>query len=171
MGNYCPFCHFEAFGDRVFYDDQRWFAILAAPQHTQGHTILLAKKLEVQCPTGLDIAVINGLDEALAKVAKALLQYYRPKDILVASVRGDLSHAHFHLIPLWVNEEREWRSQHLYESGHLLEYLGELERNGDEMAAIQRINRGWSSEEQRAAITTDLQGDVEALKTLCSTLS
>jgi len=40
----CPFCDFrnEEMKKRIFYRDEDWFAILAAPYHNKGHAILAA---------------------------------------------------------------------------------------------------------------------------------
>lgn len=164
MSTPCPFCDREKLEPRVFYDRAGWCAFLAAPHHTRGHTIVAAKKSSTNCPIGLGREILGGLDVALAAVACALHQYYQPKDILFASVRGDIAHTHCHMIPLWREEEQEWRRQHLYEKGHLLEFLGTLERTGDSGAAIERIDREWSTEDQRAAIVERLRDEVLALR-------
>jgi len=164
MGSSCPFCDREKLEPRVFYDRDRWCAFLAAPYHTRGHVILAAKTSSADCPKGLDNNILDGLGGALAAVARALKQCYQPKDVLFASVRGDIQHTHCHVVPLWPDEEREWRRQHMYENGHLFEFLGTLERTGDSRAAIERIDRGWSAEEQCAEIVKRLRNDVQALR-------
>jgi len=156
----------------VFYEDDAWIAFLAAPFHTRGHSIVAAqstKKEEVSTCPRVDILgwdILKGFDSALALVSSFLMERYRPKDILFASVRGDISHFHCHLIPLWDHEEKAWRKEHLYERGHLLEYVGFLEKRGDERAALERIEKGWTREDQRGEITRNLDNDIKALQNL-----
>ena len=70
---------------------------------------------------------------------------------------------HFHAIPLWENEEAQWREEVAYQTGHLLEFLGHLEkRESARRAAIMR-ERGLSSEQYRAEIQSKLLPDVECL--------
>jgi diadenosine tetraphosphate (Ap4A) HIT family hydrolase len=159
----CPFCDRKKLEPRVFYEKD-WCAFLAAPYHTKGHAILAARTLDKNCPTGLGQPILKSLGNDLARVADVLQKHYKPKDILVASVRGDIPHTHFHLIPLWPHEERKWRMQHVYEKGHLLEFLGMLERAGDSLAMNERIAFRWSEEEQRKDIVKRLRFDISALR-------
>jgi len=167
----CPFCNRDQIEARVYYEKRNWIAFLAAPYHTRGHTIIALKKNGNQCPTVKDLGwhIVKGFDSALADVAEYLMKYYnyKPKDILFASVRGDIIHFHCHLIPLWNDEEKAWRTQQRYdERGHLLEYLGFLEKSGDKRSAFERIMNGWTEQEQRKKITKTLKPHVEELRTL-----
>ncbi len=138
----CPFCKREKLEDRVFYEDDNWIAFLAAPYHTNGHCILAAKPIKRDrypvCPI-VDVVgwrILEHIDAALVSVTDSLMKHYHPKDILFSSVRGDINHFHCHLIPLWDNEEKIWRKEHLYERGHLLEYLGYLEKRGTRLQNV-----------------------------------
>jgi diadenosine tetraphosphate (Ap4A) HIT family hydrolase len=168
----CPFCKREKPKDRAFYEDDNWIAFLAAPYHTNGHCILAAKPTEQDrypiCPR-VDVLgweILECFGTSLVSVAGFLMKHYHPKDILFSSVRGDINHFHCHLIPLWENEEALWRKEHLYKRGHLFEYLGYLEKRGDEAAKREREKMGWDTEQQRNAITKKLKPDVEALRRL-----
>jgi diadenosine tetraphosphate (Ap4A) HIT family hydrolase len=52
--------------------------------------------------------ILSGLDAALYEVTEAIRQCYdpAPKDILLASLRGDITHFHIHLVPLWPEDEQ-----------------------------------------------------------------
>lgn len=161
----CVFCDPpENIKTLVFYQDKNWFAFLATPFHTQGHTIVAARKKRPACPEGLEKEILTGLDSAIAKVSRTLMIYYEAKDILIASLRGDIKHCHWHLLPLHENEEKEWRTNNLYERGHLLEYLGFLEKRGEEKAALERIKRGWAITEQRLQIAIELKTHAKELQ-------
>lgn len=165
----CPFCDRNQIKDRIYYENSNWIAFLAAPYHTRGHSIIAAKKKGNECPRVKDLGwhIIRYFDSAVADVAESLMKYYKPKDILFASVRSDIAHLHCHLIPLWDDEEKAWRAQQRYDDpGHLLEYLGFLEKSGDKRAVFERITNGWTKEEQRKEITKTLKPYVEELRKL-----
>jgi diadenosine tetraphosphate (Ap4A) HIT family hydrolase len=105
----CDFCaRFGCLPDRVFYETVRWFAFVSAPAHAKGHTILAAQPREGNCPQGMNKDILSGLDAALYEVTEAIRQCYdpAPKDILLASLRGDITHFHIHLVPLWPEDEQ-----------------------------------------------------------------
>ncbi len=166
----CPFCTPCKFASRVFWQNDRWIAFLAAPYHTRGHTILALKSVCSVCPRvdviGWDI--IECLGTSLAAVASYLTKYYKPKDVLLASVRGDVAHFHCHLLPLWEAEEEKWRKERCadYEKGHLVEFMGYLEKRGDKNAKRQREEKGWDHETQRQEVTRELNPDVQGLRQL-----
>lgn len=162
----CPFCNMDSLRDRIFYENDSWFAFLAAPFHTKGHTILAIRPTRSICPR-VDRQGWGGLhcfDVSLGIVATSLIKHYNPKDILFSSVRGDIAHFHCHLIPLWQLEEERWREEHNYPKGHLLEYLGYLEKQGDERAKSERKNKALKADEHRRQISETLKPDVEALR-------
>jgi diadenosine tetraphosphate (Ap4A) HIT family hydrolase len=115
----CPFCNIDNLRDRVFYENNKWFAFLSAPFHTKGHAI----------------------------VAEQL---------------------HVHLFPLWANEEDSWRKGKGdgYKKGHLMEFLGNLEKQGDEDAESKCRTRQITPEEYRREIIETLKTDVEELRKL-----
>jgi diadenosine tetraphosphate (Ap4A) HIT family hydrolase len=96
------------------------------------------------------------------------MKHYSPKDILFSSLRGDVTHFHVHLIPLWADEEDSWRKGKSdgYERGHLMEFLGNLEKQGDEVAERERRTRQITEDEQRQEITETLKPEVEELRKL-----
>jgi len=178
----CPFCQRKEIQARIYYQNTNWIAFLAAPYNTWGHSILAAKKKGNKCPTAevLHWRIPPCFDSALATVAPSLMKYLTltqyptpdmrvvtPKNILLASVRGDQRHFHFHLIPLWVEEEKDWRTQQGYgDPGHLLEYLGFMERSANKRAVYERIKNGWTENEQRKEITKSLKPYVKELRNL-----
>jgi diadenosine tetraphosphate (Ap4A) HIT family hydrolase len=140
----CPFCdvNTEEMRERIFYRDENWYSMLAAPCHNKGHSLLLALRRTDHCPTQPSMEVLSGLPKALCKTIEAIKAVYRPKDVLLTSLRGSEGHFHFHLVPLYEDEELRWRSsqngmEH-YKKGHLMEFLGHLEKRGDERARNER---------------------------------
>lgn len=121
------------------------------------------------CPRTLLREHLQGIDRALSDVLEAIRSHYRPKDVLAASLRGKEAHVHWHLIPLWELQEREWRLRERHESGHLFEFLADADRVAQSKALDERINHGWTEEEQRHRFTVVHQADIEALSTLCKT--
>ena len=166
----CPFCDFrsEEMTKRIFYRDENWFAILAAPYHNRGHAILAAVRKTYGCPTQPSSEVLNGLSKALWKAIEALKTVYQPKDVLLASLRGSEGHFHFHLVPLYEDAESAWRNSQKdrdrYKKGHLMEFLGYLEKQGDERAEAERRNSGLSEEQQRTKIVASQKPEVEKLR-------
>jgi diadenosine tetraphosphate (Ap4A) HIT family hydrolase len=176
IDNYCPFCHYKGLKPRIFYDDKvNWIGFLAAPYHTEGHTILAAypqnccpndfkKLLELSDDYWSNYGANLGI--AIKTVSKAIMECYRPKNVLFASLRGDIKHFHFHLVPLHEKEEKKWRSETLYEGGHLFEFLGYLEEKGDTEALQKRIQKGWDKKTQREVIVKRLKNEVEKLRNI-----
>jgi diadenosine tetraphosphate (Ap4A) HIT family hydrolase len=186
--NNCPFCKYEGkwkdsnLSDRIFYKNEYWFAFLAAPFHTVGHTILAATMINSKCPNdeNLGLVRINSKDftdapslhysylgKSLGKVSLVLREHYADIDsILYTSVRGDIKHFHFHMIPLRKRDEVGWREKTGHENGALLQYLGDLEKNGDENAQRERIVHDWSKTEQREILTKSLIKDVAELRVI-----
>jgi diadenosine tetraphosphate (Ap4A) HIT family hydrolase len=153
----CPFCNTKDLSKRIFYcqknDDNdkhfKYFAFLDATPHTKGHAILAVLSSSKKCPRQLNITTLARLGNALSDVIKALKAHYAPKDILLASLRGDVKHFHIHMIPLYKNEEAEWRKVTGYENGHLMEFIGALEKRGNNSVLRQEAN-GVKVEQQRA---------------------
>ena len=164
--SYCVFCDRTPLETRVFYDQQNWYAFLTAPPYTKGQTILALKRIDTQCPTGLTEENLKGLDVAIATVSQMLLSHFRPKDILVASLRGRDPHLHFHLVPLWEEEEREWRTKSLREKGYLMEYLGHVEHTAETRIESERAQNGLSEDEHRELLIPQLQPDIIALRAI-----
>lgn len=164
----CPFCDRpHDLLDRVFYEaaDLGWFAFLSAPPHTKGHTILAAKKRKNGCPRDFDLRTLRSLDVALDAVARTLQQCYPAiNDLLFCFLRGDVRHFHVHLVPLWPDEEQEWRRVTGYPRSHLMEYLGALEQRHDFLVLHRSAREHKSEEAQRLESTESLAGEIEALR-------
>jgi diadenosine tetraphosphate (Ap4A) HIT family hydrolase len=166
----CPFCDFR--GDemkkRIFYRDEDWFAILAAPGHNRGHVLLTAVRKTSDCPTEPSLEVFSGLPKALWKAIQAVKTVYQPKNVLLSSLRGSENHFHFHLVPLYEGEEKAWRNSQKdkegYRNGHLMEFLGYLEKQGDERAKEERRKSGLSEEQQRTKIVASQKPEIEKLR-------
>jgi len=171
----CPFCNIDTDGMKksIFYRDKFWFAILAAPPHNKGHAILAAVRRSDDCPTEPSLDVLNGLPLALSKAIEALKNIYQPKDILLASLRGSERHYHFHLVPLYKDDERAWRNSQKkkrknkkkrYEEGHLMEFLGHVEKQGEDRAAAERKKSGLCVVQQRSKIVASQKSVIEKLR-------
>src|SRR6266498_1428029 len=164
--NDCVFCERTPVESRVFYDQDSWYAFLTAPPYTKGQAILARKKSGTRCPTTLSLQNLKGVDVAIARVTQILLTHFRPKDILVASLRGRDPHVHFHLMPLWEEEEREWRNHSLRQKGYLMEYLGHVEHTAETRLEIERAKLGWSEDEYRNHVIPQVEVDVHALRAM-----
>lgn len=166
----CPFCdvNTQEMRKRIFYRDENWYAILAAPYHNKGHVLLLALHKTAGCPTQPSLEVLSGLPKALCKTIEAIKAVYQSKDVLLTSLRGSEGHFHFHLVPLYEDEEREWRSSQKdterYRKGHLMEFLGQLEKRGDKRAREERREAGLSEPQHRTRIIELQKGEIEKLR-------
>ena len=166
----CPFCDSSSdeMKKRIFYRDEDWFAILAAPGHNKGHVLLSAVCKTSDCPTEPSLEVFRGLPKALSKAIQAVKTVYQPKNVLLSSLRGSESHFHFHLVPLYEDEERVWRNSQPYKEGYrdgrLMEFLGYLEKQGDERAKEERRKSGLSEEQQRTKIVASQKPEIEKLR-------
>jgi len=165
----CSFCkRDEDLCRRIFYEEKGWFAFLSSPPHTKGHTILAVSKRpqDSMCPQQMTKEVLCGLEVALFNVTRAIEQCYdpKPKNILLASLRGDEGHFHFHLVPLWPEEERCWRRVTGYPKAHLMEFLGSLEKRHDFDVLWKEAKDKIPEEEQRAKFTKVLSGEIEKLR-------
>jgi hypothetical protein len=68
----CDFCsRAHDFPDRIFYESKKWFAFLAAPPHTKGHTILAAQPDCGKCPQDMNEDILQGFENALFEVTQA----------------------------------------------------------------------------------------------------
>ena len=156
---------------RIFYRDKNWYAILAAPFHTKGHSILVAIRKGSQCPKEPSQEVLGGLSSAMATTIKIIKKCYQPKDVLLSSLRGDISHYHFHLIPLYENQEKKWREEReQLERGHLMQFLGDLEKDANKRDETERKREGWSEEEQRKQIIISLDPEAKKLRAIAGIL-
>jgi len=164
----CVLCERTPLEPRVYYDWESWYAFLVSPPYVDGHTILAVKKTANDCPSDLSLRHLRGSDVAISSVVDLLKQHFQPKDVLFAALRGREPHVHLHLIPLWEKEELEWRSKSGHPKGHLFEFLGTLERTRQSEHEHERIERGWSVEQQRSVYLARLQPHIDALRALSS---
>jgi hypothetical protein len=144
--------------------------MLAAPYHVKGHTVLAAIQKGYKCPQEPSKEVLGGLSTALVNTITILNEHYRPKpqNILLSSVRGDQPHYHFHLIPLYEDAEKKWREDRgLCDKGHLMQFLGDLEKDRNTQVEAERRRDGWSEEEQRNKIIISLDADIQKLRIQC----
>ena len=162
----CPFCNIEELNPRIFYCENNWIGFLAVPYHVKGHAILSALTIKNHCPRKLEDTNYAKLGEALIIVGGAVRRHYNSKDVLYVSVRGDIKHFHIHIIPLYKQQEKQWRLEKLYAKGHLFEFLGYLECIGDTKALQERIKNNRDKEQQRSAIIKQIKraGHIEKLK-------
>lgn len=169
----CPFCLIDNvwIRRRMFYRGVNWYAILAAPFHTKGHSILAALPPKSRkCPTEPSAEVLNGLSTALVNTIRIINSYYKPKDVLLSSLRGSEGHFHIHLIPLWENEEHTWRNRQTYNYGesyrvgHLMEFLGYMEQTASSRDENERRTKHWDEETQRQHIIISLEQQIREIK-------
>jgi histidine triad (HIT) family protein len=166
--NECPFCKIEKIKDRIFYENKGWIAFLAAPPYTKGHTIFAVKKKIDKCPQDLlkdiDSEHLKSLGDSLKEIFRILKKVYKVDNITISSLRGNIQHFHFHLIPIHGIEEMKWRVEKGHKKGHLFEYLGYLEIKGFEKSEKQRIEKGWTKHYQRDVTTDTLRGEILSLR-------
>jgi diadenosine tetraphosphate (Ap4A) HIT family hydrolase len=163
----CDFCsRVGDFPDRIFYESKKWFAFLTAPPHTKGHTVLAAQPHCGKCPQDMNEDVLHGLEISLFEVTQAIRQCYdpQPKDILLASLRGDAGHFHIHLVPLWPEEEQYWRRVTGYKKAHLMEFLGALEKKHDFLMLEREAKDKKEPREQRADSTQQMKPEIQKLR-------
>ena len=165
----CDFClRSGCIPDRVFYETDRWFAFVSAPPHANGHTILAAQPYKGKCPQEMSKDVLSGLDLALNEVTEAIRKCYHPapKDILLASLRGDITHFHIHLVPLWPEDEQSWRRITGYKKGQLMEFLGSLEKRLTFLMLERGAKEGKDEETQRRESTRQMAPEIEKLRVI-----
>ncbi len=169
----CPFCDPSSLDKRLFYCQEpdpvyySYFGFLAYPCHARGHVILAALPRSKKCPRQPETKILYRLGSALSEVMNVIKRHYGAKEILLSSLRGDLKHFHIHLVPLYKKEESEWRKVTDYENGHLMEFLGSLERRGDHKALTLKAN-GITVPQQRQNFENDPKAiaDVKKLRKL-----
>lgn len=169
----CPFCDIDCLRDRIFFASDKWFAFLAAPAYARGHSIIAERPCGSVCPRvdRRGWGDLHCFGSALGEVATTLMKNYNPKDILFTSLRGDVRHFHVHLVPLWPEQEDRWRKEReerddSYKKGHLMEFLGDLEKEGSEDARRERVRKHLTEDQQRQEIAKCLQPEVEELQKL-----
>lgn len=164
----CPFCDKNKIKDRIFYEKGGWIAFLDARPYVKGHTVLSAKRTGYNCPEDLvkDITTdqLESLGKSLQKIFRVLKKVYAVENIAISSLRGNIKHFHFHLIPIHTEEEKKWRLKKQYKKGHLFEFLGDLEKIGVEQSSKQRIEKGWNENDQHQIITQKLQPEIKKLR-------
>jgi diadenosine tetraphosphate (Ap4A) HIT family hydrolase len=110
--------------------------------------------------------ILSGLDAALYEVTEAIRQCYdpAPKDILLASLRGDITHFHIHLVPLWPEDEQWWRRVTGYKKGHLMEFLGSLEKRHNFLQLECEAKEKKDEEAQRGESTRQMAPEILKLR-------
>ncbi len=165
MTSKCDFCERDRDLKRcIFYEKGKWFAFLSAPPHPRGHTILAAKSKNGECPQEMNKKNLSEVDMALDKVREAIQKAYDPLDLLLVSVRGDIKHFHFHIVPLWPEDEQCWRKVTGYKKAHLMEFLGSLEKKHDFLVRECEAKEKICSRCQRAESTHKMAGEIKKLR-------
>jgi len=164
----CPFCRRpDDLTKRIFYEnnDTGWFAFLSLDPLAIGHAILAPIGRDGHCPQGFDPQTLQSLGSALCDVVRAIRECYTPhiKEVLLASLRGDVKHFHLHLLPLWPKEEKRWREVTGYSDAHLLEFLGSLEKKQDFLLSERALKEGKPKEKVRLESMNRLSDEIQAL--------
>jgi diadenosine tetraphosphate (Ap4A) HIT family hydrolase len=164
----CSFCKKDKdLSDRIFYENKEngWFAFISADPLTKGHSILAAPRRGEICPKFFDFQMLRGLDIALCEAVRSICEFYQKeiKDILLASLRGDIKHFHFHLLPLWPEEEGNWREVTGYSKAHLMEFLGSLEKKQDFLFSERSVDEE-KKKVLRMAIKSEHLGEIRRLR-------
>jgi hypothetical protein len=166
----CDFCDIDSDGmkKRIFYRDKNWFAILAAPFH---NTVTPSWPPCVQAT----IAQRN----PRYKYSTAYQRHYQTR---LKRLRTFTCQRTFFLhlfeapqaisIFTWYlytkMTRRVWRNsqkdRERYKKGHLMEFLGHVEKQGDEQAEAVRRKSGLSEEQQRTRIVASQKPDIEKLR-------
>jgi diadenosine tetraphosphate (Ap4A) HIT family hydrolase len=90
----CPFCNIDTLRDRIFYENDKWIAFLAAPFHKKGHSIISEKPCCSVCPQvdRRGWGDLHCFGSSIGEVTTAIAKHYNPKDIL-----------------FWLNTEKQGR--------------------------------------------------------------
>jgi hypothetical protein len=89
LNDYCPLCDFKTLRRRIFYEDKNniWICFLAAPFHTEGHSIIApidkkATKYNIRsCKfNNRRFKKFKGIDKAFFVVSQSLMDYYKNKN-------------------------------------------------------------------------------------------
>jgi diadenosine tetraphosphate (Ap4A) HIT family hydrolase len=162
MSAECPLCRpNQELKNRIFYDSDQWFAFLDANPLARGHAIIARRAIGPDgCPMGLTAAHLSGHDRALSNVVEILRQHFewndrQPRDFLIASLRQMVKHVHTHIVPLWDEQEAEWREATGTVSGGMFRFLGWL----DARAAAH-------SDADKEAFAAGVAGEASALRLL-----
>jgi hypothetical protein len=167
----CDFCdRTEDLPDRFFLKATGGLLFLLS-LHTQRATPfwplnLMMDSAPKTCPQDINEALLRGLETAPLKVTQAIRKCYdpKPKDILLTSLRGDESHFHIHLVPLWPEEKQCWRRVTGCKKAHLMEFLGSLEKRHDFLMLEREAKEGRKPSEQRAECTRKMSREIEKLR-------
>jgi diadenosine tetraphosphate (Ap4A) HIT family hydrolase len=100
---------------------------------------------------------LDGVHFAIPRIADVLKEEFDAYDVLVTSLRGNVKHVHFHVVPLTHATENEWRRKAHWVKGHLHEFLGYHERESFIRYQCEREKQGWTEEEQRVEHSKNLQ--------------
>jgi hypothetical protein len=69
---------------------------------------------------------------------------------------------------LYEDDESAWRNsqkeKERYKEGHLMEFLGHVEKQGDDRAEAERKESGLSEEQQRTRIVASQKSDIKKLR-------
>lgn len=127
---------------RVFYESDEWFGVLDVSPMATGHALVARRSRDGDCPRGLAVEHLAGHDKALGDVLSTLRRYYEgrpsPKDYLFASLRQTTEHMHTHIVPLWAQQENDWRTESRIQSGKGFQFLGWLERGRKNLSHSER---------------------------------
>ena len=94
-------------------EDENYYAFLDISPLTEGHTLVIPKKVENDYIFALDETVYAGLWAFARKVAVALKAAVPCKRVGVAVLGMEVPHTHIHLVPLQTEGDMDFRKEHL----------------------------------------------------------
>lgn len=94
-------------------ESEDYYAFLDIAPMTEGHTLVIPKKVEKDYIFDLDSKVYAGLWEFAAKVAKAQKAATGCQRVGVAVLGMEVPHTHIHLVPLRTEADMDFRKPKL----------------------------------------------------------
>ncbi len=106
-------------------ENEDYYAFLDISPLSEGHTLVIPKKVEDDYIFNLDESVYQGLWAFARKVALALKAAVPCKRVGVAVLGMEVPHTHIHLVPLQSEADMDFRKEHLKPSPERMKEIAE----------------------------------------------
>lgn len=106
-------------------ENEDYYAFLDISPLSEGHTLVIPKKVEDDYIFHLDESVYQGLWAFARKVALALKAAVPCKRVGVAVLGMEVPHTHIHLVPLQSEADMDFRKEHLKLSPERMKEIAE----------------------------------------------